>query len=1479
MSGDTNQGVTSADNEFKSLLLLILQSKIQLSLVVQWISSTKTPKYSSSNDYTSIRELNQRSPVSFAQYYIEELKTLFNALMFKHSTPLGSGQLTATPTLTVPTATTPSSNDFPPLSAPIQHRKSASSSNNNQQQQQGGQHVDAKSDAWQTIQKDQSDQVDAAVEIYCSIMFNRLYTSTMLTEFNFLLMILSAIQRITGTGGGSGCGGSGQHSKASMVATLSTLDQSLFPSVAWALHFCLRALNNLQPLLVLLHPKLLLQLSDNKIVEQYDQHLSQSLKASANRVMEENKQSLSARKKSSRMISPFRTQGETDPYQKMFRKTEDPNRQKCLDEFHDLIRVFQATPGSISTGGATTTTSSSIDMLSSRVDKFFNQLLNRKNIWWFCDFFIDQYQQCCQLDIDEQQQQQQQHYTPSELATSGTNKEQSPWNQERMMLLQKRMEQGGAIHLSPSPSPSPSLGGGNSTINKQGNTTSATTTSTTSKPNTATPTPTSGKQKKTIIPLNQLHLVYQPTTATTTTTKPAATAETQQPQPSHPAMHRNHDQQHRYQGRHHYGGGGHQSGGGQQSSSSSAPSHSHQTSPNTFARLLSFFNIKEQFFANFILAHNDFQFYHHLQASLVDKFNTLQTCQCSNVNHNHGDYHDRISHLQSLVRLMTLLHLLPTETYHKSSSWQSPSFADISTRCNALPPPVDWRTLLLNSMTSETMVVGIPCVVQFLKMADNVTRETPLFQELTNILKNIYNLPSVIPTPGNHSSFNYTSLFILLELERYFELANTSALVYTHVSLPFAGSGLVTTSPSPSSTPRTPTTPSKAAQSATTPTKSKPSGGQPAADLNPTIGYSMLWADSNNITLMLNDLFVTLRDAATTHSGGDRNLQSQSDLSSNPASISPSKHLIRKKGNQTIKKIAPITASSQATSSEYVSESKLQNQLEYWFFWSHPDIARLSNLLQDTLLPFFSEVIFNLAVPITIKLSNAYIEELRPHSASSSPSKSPQKNNSNNQDNVFQLMDSGNQKLQELIQTLYQRLKVAALKEIDTYCKDNIKTLVMMLAPMSIDDSVLSVATSMISAHLLRGAEDVSLSLAQQRARILAIEITSKKQTVSMTKSSLQLLNISLADVVKNKEHRYTITSVTSNHLKVLDERTDLRTLCTQLEAIHDQLAQVFASEDNVEQLLTSEEDRTKLTNDISILIVKSTALLEHHAAKGDTTDIQSILSTLFRVVLSVFTDLLVIENFYEAQRHMENDTNNNSGNSGNSNDLIVTVTSDIKVKQTRPLYINHSINIHLRSSIVQFIKRLVGIQTSFKQLIPTHLLSPLRIFGLVRQTNNQSLAWMHCYNWIFLTLLQDGIIDCTSIEGSWNNLFDRCFTFSAEGDTSLTGLIDPAIYAESKSNPIINGLQVLPSLLQVICQFVQSYHNHFQSLPAPSPPATVAYEYSKRDFYLCLDLFQQRLDNLKSKEHFKALSEQGTPLADQSITFITSQLSSIFKK
>ncbi|EFA79925.1 hypothetical protein PPL_06745 [Heterostelium album PN500] len=1017
---------------------------------------------------------------------------------------------------------------------------------------------------------------------------------------------------------------------------------------------------------------------------------------------------------------------------------------------------------------------------------------------------------------------------------------------------------------------------------------------------------------------------------------------------------------------------------------------------NQYSRLMSFFGIREHFFLYFILAYDNHQFYHHLQSSLVEKITILQSCQCSN-NHNHSDYHERVTHLKSLMRLLAFIYMLPTENYQKHSmALQSPSFAEITTRTGLLPPPFDVRAMLMSAISSESLAVAVPCVIEFVRMADNVTRETSYFQELINILKNIYMLPTIIPT-ATQPFFNYTSIFIQLELEQYFESSNQSPFNSTHIALPFAGSSMfsVGNSPTTGNTPRTPTTPSKnnnnnnnsnnnnntptSPTHTKTPSKSNSSttNNLSAIDLNPNVGYSLLWSYPSNSYLQdiqrLLSESAEFANALATASAASSSTGSPGNLSeSNTPVSSPSKQLLSNKRKQIVpvKKITPLA--SQPSGSDSSENSHLQNQLEWWFFWSHPGLAKLSNLLQDTLLPFFTEMIFNLSIPITIKLSNSYLEDNRKLvSPTSSPSKpagatqqqqQQQDGGSTQQQQQQQPVESQSliiegSRLQELVISVQQRLRSQASEKVMLYCQNNVRSLISMLTPIDIDDSVLSVATSMISRRLMRQADSICLPEVLQKARVLAIEIIAKKQTVSLNKTSLQLLNMSMSDVTKNNQQNYTVVGVAQSHLAVLEEVLDLRGVCTKLEQYTEQISTLLDAEhqhlDDNDNLiafaLTPLEP--KLLSDIMTALLKANSLLGIEVfgviVENPSTQLKNTLPILFKLVVHLLSNIMMYEyKLNPPQLPPLPLDNNNLGNStttittttsSSSSSSIATTTTSLSSSQNttvqqqqqqqqevtmaleelqQPLPINRLTGHKLGGVFVDLIKKMVKLHSDFSVLIPQYLLSHSRVFTIVTQSSTFTLEWLHSYDWILLTLLQDNVIDCISIEGCWNNLFDRCFTFlielsSASTSTSSSTSSSTEIIDNNNNNNIDNNskllqIQTLQSLLKVICEFIKLYHFHFQAqqqqLPIIITSTTTVitisedtttttnnnnnnsnssgnkHPYSKLDFNLCLESFLQRLMKIKSSDRFKSITDLSITI-DQSIQYLNNQIQSIFKQ
>ncbi|EFA79924.1 hypothetical protein PPL_06744 [Heterostelium album PN500] len=260
-----------SNNDFKSIVSLIFSGKIPLTLAVQWLSSTKSTKYSISNDYTSIRELNQRSPLQFSHYLVDELRNAYNHLFTSNNTILsnsitGSGvsvsggrsNLQQQQQQQIPKIV----NDFPPLPSKPTNKdkdKEKDKENSNQHQQQQQQQSGLKLNNLPIITKIESDQIDSIVELYSNILFNRLYRSSLMSELNFLIKILSSLQKLL-------------HLLSQWHQLSATPEQQqqqqpyqLFTNLSWTLHFVLRTLFAIRPLLNTLNPRLLLQLSDNQI--------------------------------------------------------------------------------------------------------------------------------------------------------------------------------------------------------------------------------------------------------------------------------------------------------------------------------------------------------------------------------------------------------------------------------------------------------------------------------------------------------------------------------------------------------------------------------------------------------------------------------------------------------------------------------------------------------------------------------------------------------------------------------------------------------------------------------------------------------------------------------------------------------------------------------------------------------------------------------------------------------------------------------------------------------------------------------------------------------------------------------------------------------------------------------------------------------------------------------------------------------------
>eukprot|EP01133_Synstelium_polycarpum_P005647 gene5647-6517_t len=1101
-----------------------------------------------SNDYTSIRELNQRSPASFGAYFVEMVRSAADLLFppsYIAAPPRSSGRTAM--------------DEFPPLSKPTGGRL--------------GQQATVA-----TVSRDALDTIDTLVEIYSAVLFNRLYgASTLIAEMAFLMRVLALVHRAD-------------------ITPSSTMPRPLlFPSAPWAMHFVLRTLHLVYPLLATLHPKLLSTLADNITITTHDKDLAKKLADASSRSLEQHADTVTT-KKATRIATPFRSMGDADLAHKKLRKSEDAqlynNREKCLDAFYELMRLFQVDPKSLHPAQP----HSAPSFAAKTRDFFF--MLNRANLWWFCELFIDTFLQC-RLDDSPLE-------TTPWAATPGTP--------DKITLLQRRLEQ---------------------------------------KPSTPAPIISEAAKRRMLPP------------AQSSPSRP----------PSMPII---------------------------------------PPPPVPSSRLLSFFTPKEQFFISFALHHDSHQFFHHLTASIVDKIAMMQTCTCSAPNHGHADFYERLVLLRSLFRLLGFAHYAPTDCYANTSTLalQSPSFSEIVTRTHALPPPIDLRALLISAVTSETLALAVPCVIEFARMADSVAREGPALAETINLLKNLYNLPALLPTP-NSSSFTYSTLSILLELEAFFEASNSPAHQFTHVSLPISPP-LATTSGTPPTPSKTPATPSKApatpSKGSTTPSKtSTPASTGPtspapkkpnnalAVDTNSQAGYTLLWAYAPGGTPYLDPLFAALAEAAST---------------ADPvATTSPTKG--PKKRIVPTKKIAPISNPSSDASTN--PASPVQTQLEWWFFWNHPGIARISNLLTETLLPLFTEMVFNLAVPIVVRLANTHLDDVRaspskspaPANHAGSPSKSPAPGSES------ALVD--NHKLQELITAVQSRLRAEAGAKVAAYCRENVRTLLLMLLPSALDDDVLCVATSIVARYLQARAHSVCVPNVLQKARVLAIEIVARKQALPLTKTSLQLLNISLADVANSNRAGLTVSAVTGAHLARVDGAADLRALCSALDRQRDLLAPILASIRDTES--AAQIDRAKLASEVAIILVQAEDLLDREM---DEKLIRTALPILFKLVLGVLSDVLIVDNCLAGEHSLDlQDSTTDKSKGEDDGNPQPSFQVDLQPQRMYILPVNEGAafsNAILRH-FTTLIKRMASMNADFIQLVPHHLLSVDRIFSIASQS------------------------------------------------------------------------------------------------------------------------------------------------------------------
>ncbi|EGC35617.1 hypothetical protein DICPUDRAFT_152042 [Dictyostelium purpureum] len=1635
-----NNSNYSNSNDIDKLISSSIFGQISINLVISWLSSTKTNKYNSYNDsHYSVFLETQNNEISNLSNNNENNSSVFASQVLQ-------SQNKQQPTInqTTPQQKQSAPNDFPPLAA--QGKKAQNNKNNNETK------ADSLGYRFPNISKTITKaSVDNTVEIYSTILYNRLYPTTLSTELTWIIKYLTTLQiNIFKLSNFS------INKPKNNNSDNNNLDNQLFESIEWAIAFIVKLIKNIKPLFQVLEPKFLQSLSENHLLKHYDVELCKSLNDISYYQIQENTLNSHKDKGTSTMkiASPFRTEMD---FQKKLRKSEDAgilsNREKSLDQFYEIMRNFQLDYKFHNSSNNQLHGNS--DQFEYKTKEFFN-LLHRGNIWWFCDLFIDQFIQCKFNDYSN----------TSNPTPNSTNTNNNSSNNSVSIAPNKTPSLAEAIALTLTPLNPKSV-------------------------NSSTFTPSTTTQPAALVPSDKMALLqkrfdqvspHKSTSAAAIIASNNGIQIQSNQQPSH--QHQNNQHQHQqtqYTGNHHHHNS-HLNNHTNQSSnkenlvnqqftpnsqlknnksnnSSSntkslssqqqqqqqqqqqTPSQQQQHNENLpiymnklVQQLILKFSNKERFFINMIINYDNNTFHHHLSSSIIEKMQVLQTCQCSNSNHYHSDFFERILNLKSLSRLLSFIYFIPTATYTSyNMSLLIPNFNEIAKRSQFIPPPIDLKSLLFSGIQHENLSIILPIVLEFLKLRDTVGRENHYFSEAINILKNIYNLPMLLATPIQ-PNYSFSSLFILFELEQFFEELSINSHQFNHVALPFkvqsnnAGSLLSPTSPTkqlnnsnntstPSQTPpttptkqnssSTPTTPSK--NSSNTTPKKTPSNNNnstnnnssnnsiPLIDNNSKVGFNLLWSNTtgyyssnnygfNEIKLLLNEpihyqvefqkQLKLKQEQYEKEQQAKKEQQEKGTLASDsdkPTTISssapPTKTLIPRRITPMNKKTTTTIISNNID--EMFNESPLQHQLEWWYFWNHPSIARISNLLSETLLPFFSEMIFNLSVPIIVGHSNSYIEKSLSGASLLQAAVHSESSSTPNQIATSNLLDSN--RLQSLITLIYNEVRTNASKKVESYCKENIKTLILLLSPMGIDETVLNVGTSIICRHLKKMAENICLVQILQKVEILCIEIITRKQTINAanrTSTLQQLLSLSLSDINRNNSQSLSLAGIKSHHIAKIEENFNVRIICKSMEEIQIRLEPFINDIFNVQQQYSNEQQQqqlAKLKNDIQIsaesIFVKISDYIKQVASDQnfEMVELSKALPSLFRLVIDIITNNIILNNFYQYSNSIIDEISKDKPNSNDKDDkdeqnksktnstsladniiFNVDLNPATKFNDSIVLPINQNISTTFTQTTLEIIKRFNEVQHDFMELLTNYLLQPSKIFSLINQTiqyikitqqkkrelkeelekdpelendlnyigkanignsiseeqlkKDQEILtnkiqncfdWLHSFDWLCLTLIQENVITIVSLESSWINLFDRCITFIFEYDVELQKQLlrsQPQITTNSHNNHptltpqqsqqhlnhLLIGSSVLRSFLKYICQFVSFYHNYFTNFapksttntavaspsPAvgttPTPTVSKQHQHDPMSFFLCIDSFLQRLIKFKSREKFR---------------------------